>query len=100
MLDTTPTVYATHYSAACERMDYLVQSLTERPSRAIQLAVERGGEDAVQAIFDAVLDLGHRRVLVQALNSPAMPNWVRQRLDAFLYGNSRPVAALLVRALH
>lgn len=100
MLDPVPTDYARHYHAACERMDYLVESLTERPSRALQLAVDRGGEEAVQAIFDAVLDLGHRRVLVQALNSPAMPQWVRQRLDTFLYGNSRPVAALLVKALH
>lgn len=98
MLDTP--VYTHHYTAACERMDYLVESLTERPSRAIQLAVDNGGEPAVQAIFDAVLDLGHRRVLVQALNSPAMPQWVRQRLETFLYGSRRPVAALLVRALH
>lgn len=99
-LDTDPGPYTRHYIAACERMEYLVTSLTERPSRAIQLAVEQGGVPAVQAIFDAVLDLGHRGVLVQALNSPAMPQWVRQRLETFLYGNSRPVAALLVKALH
>lgn len=104
MLETTSpdfdaSPYTRHYSAACERMEYLVTSLTERPSRAIQLAADAGGAPAVQAIFDAVLDLGHRRVLVQALNSPAMPQWVRQRLDAFLYGNRRPVAALLVKPL-
>ena len=99
-LDTDANPYAHHYIAACERMEYLVTSLTERPSRAIALAAEQGGAPAVQAIFDAVLDLGHRRVLVQALNSPAMPQWVRQRLETFLYGDSRPVAALLVKALH
>jgi hypothetical protein len=92
--------YATHYHSACDRMDYLVKSLVERPSRAIQLAVDAGGEQAVQAIFDAVMDRGYRQVLVQALNSPAMPQWVRDRLETFLYGNRRPVAALLMKPLH
>ena len=94
------TNYATHYHVACDRMDYLVKSLTERPSRAIMLAVDAGGEQAVQAMFDAVMDRGYRSVLVQALNSPAMPQWVRDRLEAFLYGNRRPIAALLAKPLH
>ena len=94
------TTYSTHYHAACERMDYLVKSLAERPSRAIQLAVDAGGEQAVQAVFDAVMDYGYRQVLVQSLNSPKLPQWVRRRLDAFLFGSRRPLAALLVKTLH
>jgi hypothetical protein len=97
MLDAT---YATHYHAACERMDYVVKSLAERPSRAIQLAVATGGEEAVQALFDAVMDYGYRQVLVQSLNSPKLPQWVRERLETFLFGNRRPLAALLVKTLH
>ncbi|MEJ8839358.1 hypothetical protein [Ramlibacter sp. AN1133] len=97
MLDAT---YATHYHAACKRMDYVVKSLAERPSRAIQLAVDAGGEDAVQALFDAVMDYGYRQVLVQSLNSPKLPQWVRARLESFLFGNRRPLAALLVKTLH
>ena len=95
-----PSPYGTHYQSACDRMDFLVKSLAEKPSRAIQLAVDHGGEQAVQALFDAVMDLGHRQVLVQALNSPAMPQWVRDQLERFLYGSRRPVAALLLKPLH
>lgn len=98
MLKTTN--YATHYYVARDRMDYLVKSLVERPSRAIQLAADAGGEQAVQAMFDAVMDRGYRSVLVQALNSPAMPQWVRERLETFLYGTRRPIAALLSKPLH
>jgi hypothetical protein len=89
--------YDAHYNAACERMDYLVKSLVERPSRAVQLAIDAGGEEAVQAMFDAVMDHGYRQVLVQALNSPALPQWVRERLETFLYGIERPLAALLMK---
>jgi hypothetical protein len=92
--------YGTYYHRACNRMDYIVKSLAERPSRAIQLAVDAGGEQAVQALFDAVMDYGYRQVLVQSLNSAAMPQWVRERLETFLFGNRRPLAALLVKTLH
>lgn len=94
------TNYATHYHFADQRMDFLVKSLVEKPSRAIQIAADAGGEQAVQAMFDAVMDRGYRSVLVQALNSPAMPQWVRERLETFLYGSRRPIAALLVKPLH
>jgi hypothetical protein len=39
-------------------------------------------------------------VLVQALNSPALPQWVRERLETFLYGNRRSTAALFAQQLH
>jgi hypothetical protein len=92
--------YNDHYHLACDRMDFVVKSLTERPSRALQLAADAGGERAVQAMFDAVMDRGYRPVLVQALNSPALPQWVREKLETFLYGNRRPAAALLCKQLH
>ena len=96
----TPGTYSAHYGASCERMGFLVEALTEKPSRALAIAADRGGEQAVQAMFDAVMDMGHRAVLVQTLNSPALPQWIRDKLWAFLYGHSRPLAALLSQQLH
>jgi hypothetical protein len=96
----TQNTYSLHYGASCDRMGFLVKALADKPSRALLLAAEAGGEQAVQAMFDAVLDLGHRQVLVQALNSPAMPQWIRDKLNFFLYGASRPLAALLTHQLH
>ena len=92
--------YSTHYAQACNRMDFVVKSLAEKPGRALQLAINAGGEQAVQALFDAVMDRGYRQVLVQVLDCPALPQWVRDRLQTFLYGNSRPVASLLMKQLH
>jgi hypothetical protein len=43
------------------------------------------------------MDHGYRQVLVQALNSPALPQWARERLERFLYGTRRPLAALLTK---
>ncbi len=93
MLNAT---YLDQYQNASDRIDFVVKSLSERPSRALQLAIDAGGELAVQALFDAVLDQGHRQVLVHALNSPSLPQWVRDKLEAFLYGNSRRRAAALL----
>ncbi len=89
--------YNVHYGASCDRMGFLVKALSERPSRALTIAADQGGDQAVQAMFDAVMDMGHRQVLVQALNSPALPQWIRDKLSAFLYGTSRPLAALLTQ---
>lgn len=90
----TSHLYLTHYQATSDRMDFMLKSLAERPGRALHMAIDAGGADAVQALFDAVMDRGHREVLVQALNSPALPQWVRDKLETFLYGNRRPTAAL------
>jgi hypothetical protein len=97
------TTYADHYELAAKRMGFLVRSLAERPAHAIKIAVDAAGEhaeQAVQAMFDAVMDRGYRMVLVQALNSPALPQWVREKLQIFLYGKHRPIAALLKAPLH
>lgn len=96
----TNATYVAQYNTACERMDFMVKSLSERPGRALQLAIDFGGADAVQALFDAVMDRGHRQVLVQALNSPSLPQWVRDRLETFLYGTRRSTAALFLQQLH
>ena len=45
--ETTRT-YDVHYGASCERMGFLVKTLAERPSRALTLAADQGGEQAVQ----------------------------------------------------
>jgi hypothetical protein len=36
-------------------------------------------------------------VLVQALNAPSLPGWVRDKLEVFLYGQNRQVAALFCK---
>lgn len=43
------------------------------------------------------MDKGHRMVLVQALDAPSLPGWVREKLEVFLYGQSRQVAALFAK---
>ena len=86
--------YESDYASALDHMDFIVTSLAEKPGRAIALAVEHGGENSVQALFDAVMDKGHRMVLVQALGAPSLPDWVREKLGVFLYGQNRQVAAL------
>lgn len=92
--------YGSQYNRVFETTDRVVKMLAERPSHAVKIAVDAGGQQAVQAMFDAVLDLGHRKVLVQALNSPALPQWARVKLDTLLYGSTRPRAALLVQPSH
>jgi hypothetical protein len=72
--------YESDYASALDHMDFIVKSLAEKPGRALDLAIQHGGEDAVQALFDAVMDKGHRMVLVQALNAPSLPGWVRDKL--------------------
>jgi len=89
--------YETDYASALDHMDFIVKSLAEKPGRAIDLAINHGGEQAVQALFDAVMDKGHRMVLVQALDAPSLPGWVRDKLECFLYGNRRQVAALFAK---
>lgn len=89
--------YESQYQLAAANLDYIVKSLAERSIRPIHMAIEVGGEDAVQALFDAVLDKGHREVLVRAIDSPSLPGWVRERLEVFLYGQRRQSAALFMQ---
>lgn len=89
--------YEHDYASALDHMDFIVKSLAEKPGRAIDIAVNHGGDQALQALFDAVMDKGHRMVLVQALDAPSLPGWVREKLEVFLYGHSRQVAALFAK---
>ena len=66
-------------------------------ANTIKRVAEMGGADGVQALFDATLDNGHRAVLVQALNAPSLPEWVREKLNVVLYGGSRQMPALLFK---
>jgi len=94
-----PTDYDAHYDYISDRADQFAQLLKEQPARATQLALEAGGEQALQAMFDALLDQGHRKVLVNTLNSPALADAVRQQLEKLLYGSLPRLAALLVKKL-
>ncbi len=86
--------YNKHYNSACDKIAYVVLSLAEKPGRAIDLAIQAGGETAVQALFDALIDHGHRMVLVQLQYSPRLPHWVREKLEVFLYGGSKQIPVL------
>jgi len=94
-----PTDYQAHYNAATEQIDTIVKMLAEQPGRAIELATQAGGEAAVQAMIDAVLDQGHRKVLVDALTSPALSAELRKQLESLLYGSIPRLAALLFKRL-
>jgi hypothetical protein len=90
-IDDESPEYEASYEDTCKRIGYVVKSFSERCVRPIQLAAEKGGEVAVQALFDAVVDQGHRWALDQALNSPKLRGWLRERLVNFLYGGYPPV---------
>jgi hypothetical protein len=94
--------YTAYYAETSGNLAFYKKALIERPNRAVILAAEKGGEHAVQAMFDAIIDSGDRNVLVQALNSPNLPQWVRDRLETLLYGSHRQsvCALLLASALH
>jgi siroheme synthase (precorrin-2 oxidase/ferrochelatase) len=93
------TEYQTQYDAVSAQITQMAQLLRDQPGRAVELALQAGGEQAVQAMFDAVLDQGHRKVLVETLKSPALADEVRRLLESLLYGSIRPLAALLVKKL-
>lgn len=93
-------VYETKYSAFSAHVDFLVLAMSEEAGTTVNSAAKAGGEDGVQALFDAVMDAGHRMVLVNALNSPAISGWVRERLEVFLYGERKQQPLLLKRTYH
>jgi len=92
-IDYESPEYEASYEDTCNRIGYVVKSFSERCIRPIDLAAERGGRPAVQALFDAVIDQGHRWALDQALNAPKLRGWPRDRLVAFLYGGNPPTGA-------
>jgi len=93
-------VYETKYSDFAAHVDFLVQAISEGAGTTINSAAHAGGAEGVQALFDAVMDAGHRMVLVHALNSPAISGWVRQKLEVFLYGESKQRSVLLMRRVY
>lgn len=95
------SVYDEKYTAFAGHMPFLAKAITEEAGSTINSAAQAGGEEGVQALFDAVMDAGHRMVLVQALNSPSIQGWVREKLEVFLYGQRKQtVSALCKRTLH
>lgn len=93
-------VYESKYNAFSAHVDFLVMAMSEEAGTTVNSAANAGGEDSVQALFDAVMDAGHRKVLVSALNSPAISGWVRERLEVFLYGERKQQPLLLKRTYH
>jgi len=81
--------YLGHYDAALERIDEIARMLVDEPARAIALVTLAGGEQAVQAMFDAAIDSGYRKPLVEAMNAPFQDAEVRQQLENLFQGSFR-----------
>lgn len=93
----SPRCYDEQYSSLCDHIDYVVGAMSQEPGSTLNSAAKSGGPIAVQAMLDAVMDSGNRLVLVQALNSPSIDGWVREKLEVFLYGDSKREPALFSR---
>lgn len=93
--NVSPTVYEKSYDQFASYSGFLVKSVAESAGSTVNSVANNGGEVAVQALFDVLMDGGHRMVLVNALNSPSIKGWVRDKLQVFLYGSRRPTPALL-----
>ncbi len=89
------TAYERSFDQYAQHLPFLVKATAENPGSTLNSAADKGGEDAVQALFDVLMDNGHRMVLVNALDSPAIPSWVREKLNVFLYGSRKQTAYLM-----
>ena len=90
------SVYQAAYDQYMAAKAFLAKSLVEEPGTTINSVGIAKGEDGVQALFDVFMDSGERALLVHALNSPALKDWIKERLATFLYGKSgRSVPTLL-----
>ena len=81
--------YLGHYDAALECIDEIARLLVDEPARAIALVTVAGGEEAVQAMFDAAIDSGFRKPLVETMNAPFQDAEVRQQLENLFQGSFR-----------
>ena len=90
--------YETMYVDFSKNVTQLVTRLQEEAGTAINRVANSAGTDGAQALFDAVMDTGHRQVLVQALNSPSLQGRVREQLEVFLYGSQKQIPALFQAA--
>lgn len=94
-------MYDDAYVKTVEQLELVKASLVDRAGHVVRITAMVGGREAVKGMFDALMDRGHRGTLVQALNSPALDNWVRELLETLLYGNGpRSLPAVLAKQLH
>jgi len=87
-------VYEAKYNELKAAMPFLVKAVSESAGTTVNSVANNAGEEGIQALFDALMDAGHRQVLVQALNSPSMTGWVKEKLEVFLYGQRKQTPAL------
>ena len=81
--------YQDQYDAALECIDELAQLLIDEPARAIALVSVTGGDNALQAMFDAAIDSGYRKPLVETMNAPFQDAEVRQEMEILFQGSFR-----------
>jgi hypothetical protein len=81
--------YQGHYDAALECIEELAQLLIDEPARAIALVSVTGGDEALQAMFDAAIDSGYRKPLVETMNAPFQDAEVRLQLEILFQGSFR-----------
>ena len=87
-------VYEAKYGELNSALPFLVKAVSEEAGSTVNAVAANSGEDGVQALFDALMDNGHRSVLVAALNSPSMNGWVKEKLELFLYGQRKQTPVL------
>lgn len=88
--------YDACYNGYFTNIAFIVKAMAEEAGSTINHAAQAGGSTNVQALFDAIMDAGHRMVLVRALDTPSIPGWVREQLQVFLYGKSKQTPALFM----
>jgi hypothetical protein len=86
--------YQAKYSEFYNHSAFLAKAMAENSGSTANAVAQASGEDGVHALFDVMMDAGHRAILVQALNSPSLTGWVKSHLEIFLYGTNRQQPAL------
>ena len=97
---STASTYPGKYSELMEKSEFVAQAMTESPGITVESVAAAGGETSVQALIDVILDSGNRMVLVNALNSPAISGWVREKIEEVLWGRDRQSPVLFRPYLH
>lgn len=95
--------YEQKYAEFSDNLAFVTMALEEDAGHTVEV-VARKGREATAALFDAVIDHGHRRVLVSALNAPSISGAVREQIETMLYGCGRQSKAALftkpIRVVH
>lgn len=89
--------YQRVYNATFSSAQTVAAELERATSSTIYATLDSAGVDGVRALFDALMDIGMRNALSDAIHSPALSGAVREQLEGALYGGAKQSAFLLTR---